>query len=75
MKTTSGRPYIIPTGRPYQHLVKDNIEMKFFYENGRYTLYQTIGEQLQRLILKGDEIDNFLSRCREAGFKTKVGTL
>lgn len=72
MKTTSGRPYTIPSGRPYKHLIKDNIDMKFFYENGRYTLYQTMNEQIQRLVLKGDEIDNFFARCTAAGFRTKV---
>lgn len=68
-KSTSGRAYNVPLGKPMRYFTNGSVSIKVYYNTWQNEVYQTTKEHTQRITMKHSDYDNFESRLFANGFK------
>ena len=71
-KSSSGCPYVRPSGPPDYTFIKDNTTIEVFYKYGRpVEIFQTMDGHTQRSTLNYSDYENFENRIKKYGFTKK----
>lgn len=69
MKSSSGRPYSVPTNKPSYTFVKDKTKIDVYYNQYNVELFQFNNGSFQRLNVSHNDYENFEARLKENGFQ------
>ena len=68
-KSSSGVPYVMPSGKPTYNFVKDAINIKVYYNSKLVEIFQTASGHTQRMTMNHNDYENFENRLKNNGFK------
>ena len=68
-KSSSGIPYAPPKVKPTYSFVKDDVDIKVYYNSYEVEVYQTANKHTQRVALSFNQYENFENILKQNGFK------